>query len=144
MACSAHQLQASVQKALSGLAQGVATLEQKQLTCTLFEPHQEVLCYAVLPLRSPLLRCYVLQHAIFVQVEASIQEALSGLAQGVASLEQQLSEAGTSEAQLNSRLEKWTGMQACTQLAEYAHCCCAVGCAHCCCAQHSAICTLTL
>lgn len=43
------------------------------------------------------------------QVEASIQEALSGLAQGVATLEQQLSEAGTSEAQLNARLEKWTG-----------------------------------
>jgi hypothetical protein len=43
------------------------------------------------------------------QVEASIQEALSGLAQGLSSLEQQLSEAGTSEAQLNSRLEKWTG-----------------------------------
>lgn len=44
------------------------------------------------------------------QVEASIQEALSGLAQGLASLEQQLSEAGTSEAQLNARLEKWTGV----------------------------------
>jgi hypothetical protein len=43
------------------------------------------------------------------QVQASIQEALSGLAQGVATLEQQLSEAGTSEAQLNARLEKWTG-----------------------------------
>lgn len=44
-----------------------------------------------------------------LQVEASIQEALSGLAQGLSSLEQQLSEAGTSEAQLNARLEKWTG-----------------------------------
>jgi hypothetical protein len=87
----------------------VATLELKQLTCTLFEPHQEVLCYDVLPWRSPLWRCDVLRHAIFWQVEASIQEALAGLAQGVASLEQQLSEAGTSEAQLNARLEKWTG-----------------------------------
>jgi hypothetical protein len=47
------------------------------------------------------------------QVEASIQEALSGLAQGLTSLEQQLSEAGTSEAQLNARLEKWTGGHAC-------------------------------
>jgi hypothetical protein len=44
-----------------------------------------------------------------VQVEASIQEALSGMAQGLASLEQQMGEAGSSEAQLNARLEKLTG-----------------------------------
>lgn len=44
-----------------------------------------------------------------LQVEASVQEALSGLAQGLSSLEQQLSEAASSEAQLNARLEKWTG-----------------------------------
>jgi hypothetical protein len=46
--------------------------------------------------------------AVF-QVEASIQEALSGMAQGLASLEQQMGEAGSSDAQLNARLEKLTG-----------------------------------
>jgi hypothetical protein len=46
---------------------------------------------------------------VLVQVEASIQEALSGMSQGLASLEQQMGEAGSSEAQLNARLEKLAG-----------------------------------
>jgi hypothetical protein len=53
--------------------------------------------------------CWATLCCAVVQVEASIQEALSGMSQGLASLEQQMGEAGSSEAQLNARLEKLTG-----------------------------------
>jgi hypothetical protein len=46
-----------------------------------------------------------------VQVEAAIQEATAGLQQGVASITAQLSDTLANEAQLTTRLDRWTGAQ---------------------------------